>query len=426
MEWISNLFMPQTLLLVLLGLLLPLSIFIGRRNVRIRRRELLEKLIAVVQKASGTAELPPALELARARYTHVEAEGAGAQRRGGGLAAGWEGWLREIGIYLLPTTIFVLLSACGFALILDLRKEWLQAMSVLLSGLHAPAEGPEVSFETATALVIGAGFVGAYIWSINYLILRIANFDLSPLSFLRTSVHIVMTVLVVWVLRQVVAATPAGETLAVAVLLGIAFVSGLFPALGLRVLVDRLPRWLHLKRDVAGAADISRHFPLDLIDGIDFSVSFRLAQLEITDAQNLATTNPVMLYLETPYDFCQIIDWVAQAQLLCELGPERFLQARKEGIRDMIAFLEAGRTLAGRSTLRSLLGAGPEADDAELEVRFRRRVVKPHVRQLNRWWQVLVSAAGEPMNGDPTAATSGGRERATQPTADGEPSRLAA
>ena len=196
----------------------------------------------------------------------------------------------------------------------------------------------------------------------NYLILRIANFDLSPLSFLTTSAHILMTVFVAWVLRQVVAA-PAPEGIAVAILLGVAFLSGLYPLLGLNVLIDRLPSWLRFKRDIAEAGQIGRSFPLDLIDGIDPSIGFRLNELDFGDVQNLATANPVELLVETPYSFGQILDWMAQAQLLAELGPQHFLAAREHGVRDMAAFLDLGRTENGRALLRPLLSTAEEPDD---------------------------------------------------------------
>ena len=236
---------------------------------------------------------------------------------------------------------------------------------------------------------MGAGFVGAYIWSINYLILRIANFDLSPLSFLRTSAHILLTVFVAWALRQVVAAPEVGEKLAVAALLGIAFLSGLYPSLGVNVLIERLPIWLRIKREVPEGKDIGRSLPLDLIDGIDPTIKFRLNELDISDVQNLATTNPIELYVELPYGLVEIIDWIAQAQLLTELGPKPFLEARTKGIRDMSAFLSLGRSDAGRKLLRPFLVAEQAAEDEVLQAKFESLARKCHVRHLEVWCTLL-------------------------------------
>jgi hypothetical protein len=377
---------PQVIFVILLSLLLPLSIFIGRRNVRVRRLRMLDNLAGVLRYVPPESGgfIAPAFDLVRARYINS-----------GRSTGAWSrvlDWLKEIGIYLLPTGIFVLLSACGFALVVGLGKEWLVAAEGLLRGLRAEGGGA-LDFPTATALVLGAGFVGAYIWSIDYLILRIANFDLSPLSFLRTAGHVLMTVFVAWVLCQVVAAPGIQEKLAVAIVLGIAFLSGLYPTLGLNVLVDRLPHWLRLKRDVAQAGEISRSFPLDLIDGIDPSIRFRLNQLEIAEVQNLATANPILLYIESPYGLIEVIDWMAQAQLLVELGPERFLQARAAGVRDMVAFLELGDSEEGRRLLAPLLlPEDPAGDDQALQASFASIARKLHVKHLHRWWKVISQA----------------------------------
>jgi hypothetical protein len=381
---------PQVIFVILLSLLLPLSIFIGRRNVRVRRLRMLDNLAGVLRYVPPESGgfIAPAFDLVRARYINS-----------GRSTGAWSrvlDWLKEIGIYLLPTGIFVLLSACGFALVVGLGKEWLVAAEGLLRGLRAEGGGA-LDFPTATALVLGAGFVGAYIWSIDYLILRIANFDLSPLSFLRTAGHVLMTVFVAWVLCQVVAAPGIQEKLAVAIVLGIAFLSGLYPTLGLNVLVDRLPHWLRLKRDVAQAGEISRSFPLDLIDGIDPSIRFRLNQLEIAEVQNLATANPILLYIESPYGLIEVIDWMAQAQLLVELGPERFLQARAAGVRDMVAFLELGDSEEGRRLLAPLLlPEDPAGDDQALQASFASIARKLHVKHLHRWWKVISQALDSP------------------------------
>jgi hypothetical protein len=380
---------PQVIFVVLLSLLLPLSIFVGRRNVRVRRLHLIDnlgRLLEYLPPSSGSF-IAPALRLVRARYV-TDAQGAGPGSR-------VLDWLREVALYVLPAGIFVLLSACGFALVVGLGHDWLEAAGQLLRGLRAE-DGSELSFATASALVLGAGFVGAYIWSIYYLILRIANFDLSPLSFLRTAAHMLMTVFVAWVLCQVVAAPGVENKIALTVVLGIAFLSGMYPSLGLNVVIDRLPHWLRLKRDVPEATEIGRSFPLDLIDGIDPSIKFRLNQLEIADVQNLATANPILLYVETPYGLLEVIDWMAQAQLLCELGPKRFLEARAMGVRDMVALIGLGRSEAGRRLLASLLTSDPQANDQTLQVKFDSIVNKLHVQHLHHWWLVISEVLSVP------------------------------
>jgi hypothetical protein len=199
-----------------------------------------------------------------------------------------------------------------------------------------------------------------------------------------------MTVFVAWVLRQVMAA-PVAEAVPVAILLGIAFLSGLYPSLGLNVLVDRLPSWLRFKRDVAEASEIGRSFPLDLVDGIDPSIGFRLRELNIADVQSVATANPVELFVQTPYSFGQVIDWMAQAQLLIELGPQRFLDARKSGIRDIADFLSLGRNDAGSALLRPLL---PGVGDSQETLRARVDSIgrKLHIRHLEHWSTLLTDA----------------------------------
>ena len=91
---------PQFIFVTLLSLLLPLSIFVGRRNVRIHRLRMLNNLAKTLDGISGDGkvDVPPVLEFIRARYV----ESGGTSKRARVLA-----WLKEIGIYFLPTTIFV-------------------------------------------------------------------------------------------------------------------------------------------------------------------------------------------------------------------------------------------------------------------------------------------------------------------------------
>ncbi|HEU0084267.1 MAG TPA: hypothetical protein VFQ87_15510, partial [Bradyrhizobium sp.] len=80
-------------------------------------------------------------------------------------------------------------------------------------------------------------------------------------------------------------------------------------------------------------------------------VCSRLSLHNIVSVQNLATANPIMLFVETPYGVYQIIDWVAQAQLCSALGPKAVIEFWKLGIRTIF---DLERALIGASSTREL------------------------------------------------------------------------
>jgi hypothetical protein len=275
----------------------------------------------------------------------------------------------------------------------------------------------EAVFRNVVA-IISYAFMGAFIFSLAYLLRAVANFELGPLSFLRMAVQIVLAVLTAVVLWRTWQTLPdlsakwggAGAAVGVAgggaaaawaasqtdrkpamgqsaagggavgaalgagagavvsssapadvvpdlapAWIAIAFLIGFFPDLGLRYIVSRVP--LTLKREREDVLQACGAISVEVIDGIDYAKRVRLEENDIADVQNLATTNPIMLYVETPFQFLECFDWVAQAQLCAAVGPDRFIELRRRNIRTIFDLRDAVLSECATPSLLKALGA---------------------------------------------------------------------
>ena len=231
--------------ILLLSIAVPAAIFLGRNNVRSIRRDLVRDLVNLfgfAKDSQGNPIVIPSLELVKWKYDPNPRHDpdriavTGEAPDGAGLVSFW--------YFLLPTCLYILFSCLGFCIsFLPVMPERPTPFS--LGGWPSLTDPERLSLLST----ISYTFLGGYIWTIYYLIKRVSNFDLSPLSFLRASAHILFGAFVSAVLWHVINEFYRGSEIGSGRGIGIAlaFLVGFFPELGLSRLLAKYPQ-MRLKR----------------------------------------------------------------------------------------------------------------------------------------------------------------------------------
>ena len=74
---------------------------------------------------------------------------------------------------------------------------------------------------------------------------------------------------------------------------------------------------------------------LECIEGLARRQIRELERLGISNVQNLAAANPIILLLRTPFSIAQIRDWIEQAQLIRAVGLDKADHLRAVGVRKL-------------------------------------------------------------------------------------------
>lgn len=184
--------------------------------------------------------------------------------------------------------------------------------TVVLGKLDLTRVAPDGLRALTTPELIGVGFVGAYLFTLQMLIRRFFQADLKASAYVNAVTRVVSAAVLVPVVNVAVLQVAGPETR-----VGVAFLVGFFPLVGLQALQKAAA--LALRTLVPS---LRNDYPLSDLDGLSVWYEARLLELGIEDMENLATANLVDVVLHSRVPVSRLVDWVDQAHLYLHLEPK--------------------------------------------------------------------------------------------------------
>jgi hypothetical protein len=345
------------LLILAAACALPAQLLITRSAVRRERAGSIEQLSSLFDKGY------PQLEFVRAKYQTRQTR---RERAGGGETVVGLADEQSLLALLASGAIFTAISYAGFLILLQ-PLTTLFAPSNALQPLLFWVLPTGVADLPARASITGFAFLGAYMVMALYLQKAVLNYELNALSFMRATLVLIVGTVVATVTCRFAAGATGGFGLppnggGAQALFGVAFVLGT----SYQFAFTKLMHQLNLSARKARASIGTETICVEVVDGIDSDMAFRLEETNIYDIQNLATANPLQLYVETPYGLMQCFDWVLQAQLCLVLGQQQFAKMKALGIRTIFDLERAILARGAPDDYVRGMGAAIFADPAPL------------------------------------------------------------
>jgi hypothetical protein len=160
----------------------------------------------------------------------------------------------------------------------------------------------------------------------------------------------------------------------------IGFGIGLFPDWALQGLTDFLQRAL-LNRQ-GGTEELG----LELIQGVSPFRKLRLYEMGFDNCQNLAAANAIELYFASNLKIVEVLDWIAQAQLVTLVGPANFKKLLANGYRNAIDFHRAATSTEAQNILQALINF----PKAQLDDLAKGMENSPTFNRLKNLWDLIL------------------------------------
>jgi hypothetical protein len=206
----------RDLSITLFSIIIPIGIMNSRSHIRASRREIVKDLERLFTTEQGAQPIIlPAFELVKYKYD----PDANPTRTTNGVDS------NSYRFYILPVAMYMLLSF------------------LLFRNAFAPGadDGPS-PFRSGEGLsgYIAYAAIGGYIWTISFLVRRISNYDLSPISFFQTTVHLILGIFVTAAVFQK-GLFGIAEISHIKIGIGTALIIGMYPDLFIPAILDKIP-----------------------------------------------------------------------------------------------------------------------------------------------------------------------------------------
>ena len=241
-------------------------------------------------------------------------------------------------------------------------------VSYVLGGPLAAAPPNDIKkleqYQSSTVYVGTMAFLGAYIWTIAQLVMRMNTNDVSPITYYFLSVRILTACVVAGVARHMVEAIPglremiynnADAPVGLSVL---GFLIGWNPTLWINQIAiwgsERLKRTIPSQR-WPPQNSLPENMTLSMIQGLVDDKIARLLEIDIDNCQKLAQENAVLIWMRTPYSLELVADWVGQAQLCLLFEADEVEALRRVGIRDIFCYMAGVANEPTKAAIQSVL-----------------------------------------------------------------------